>query len=473
MTGSTKPTTNQITHHSEILETYLDNNIGNLNNLTKRVLNVSELRSLVPTAVGQVVYAISSYSTSHAQSHVGGGYFEAVDNTQAYPDDGGIVIKPTHPTLVWKRINFTNYDMQFWGVVADGATDNAAAITRAIQYAKDNRLILDAPAGIISTSEMVPLYNNMGIRGHGKAESTVFLKTTNNTFPLKKNGVTQISIDALVGFVPPVWDLTDLTMNSFAVHVTLIGCMFRRAGVTQANAATLSPQYGLFLGKAAAPVIRQVSVENGRTGIKAYCAFSGVIEMVSASQWNGFGFIGVDFSDYRNNTLYMSGTSMDMRIVQVRGYQFGFSIQRLQYSNLISCTAEEISPMAGETICYAFDFIDPYCISMINCATEYVYGGQIRVAPFANPSYVRTLTVENYLPIDQRNPVAATKMFSVDSGGFGSMKVTFIGGDLTRATSLANLTAPSVSGLNAKVAIINAGGEDWQAVGSGVFQRVA
>ncbi|ELY4226396.1 hypothetical protein SMY85_004197 [Cronobacter sakazakii] len=129
--------------------------------------------------------------------------------------------------------------------------------------------------------------------------------------------------------------------------------------------------------------------------------------------------------------------------------------------------------MSGETVCYAFDFTDPYCIVMNTCATEYIHGGQIRVSSFANPSFVRSLTVNGYLPIDQQAAAGPTPIYYVDSGAVGSLKVTFIGGDLSRDTTKANNTAPVVSGANAKVVVINSGGEDWTSVGSGTFTRIA
>lgn len=457
------------------LKDYLDS-LSNKSgfNAVGRFLNIAELREATPSTEGEIVFVASAYSTSVAESHIGGGYFEAINNTQAYTDDGGIIVKPDHPTLVWRRINFTSYDMQFWGVIADGSTDNAAAITRATQYAKSNRLILEAPIGNIYTSEMVPIYSYMGIRGAGtKAEGTVFWKTTNNAFPYKNGDTVVESIDALVGFVSTKTDRADFSMDSFCVHGRLENCMFRRLGLTQENVTTTRPYYGLFLGKSASPVIRQVSVEGGYIGIGAYVVFSGIMEMLSATQYNGYGYAGVSISDYRNSTLYSSGTSMDMRLVQVRGYQFGFQIGRLQYTTMTNCTAEEITPMSGETVCYAFDFTDPYSIVMNTCATEFVYGGQIRVSSFTNPSFVRSLTVNGYLPIDQQASVASTPIYYVDSGGVGSLKVTFIGGDLSRDTSKTNNAAPIVSGSNAKVVIINAGGEDWTATASGVFTRLA
>lgn len=58
----------------------------------------------------------------------------------------------------------------------DGVTDNATAITLATNFARSNKCILEAPAGNINTSKTIPIYDNMGIRGHGKAEATVFIK---------------------------------------------------------------------------------------------------------------------------------------------------------------------------------------------------------------------------------------------------------------------------------------------------------
>ncbi|GGD25773.1 hypothetical protein GCM10011513_24090 [Franconibacter daqui] len=94
------------------------------------------------------------------------------------------------------------------------------------------------------------------------------------------------------------------------------------------------------------------------------------------------------------------------------------------------------------------------------------------LSSFANPSFVRSLTVNGYLPIDQQAAAGPTPIYSVDSGGVGSLKVTFIGGDLSRDTTKTNNTAPVVSGANAKVVVINAGGEDWVAASGGEFIRL-
>lgn len=476
MSKLTKPNTKGVNHKGEKLYDYLegvDQNILNLNNVTRRVLNVEELRSYTPRHAGEVVYLLSSYSISQTEYHVGGGYFMAVEGGKSVYDDGGINVHPYASDMSWKRFNFTEYDMQFWGVKADGKTDNADAISRATWFAKQNRVILTAPLGNIHTSQAIPIYDNMGIRGQGKAESTVFYKTTNNKFQLKNNGVTSLEVDAMVVFVPENWDLLDHNMTSFCSRGILERCMLRRLGLTQSNVAQTRPYYGIFLGKAASPYIREVQVEGAYIGIKAHVAFSGIMESVGVSQWNRYGYAGVDFSNYHQGTHYMTGTSMDMRLVQVRGFQFGFSITRLQYSTMLDCTAEEIQPLQGETTSAAFQFIDPYSISMVNCATEFITGAQIFVSGASNPSFASALKVTGYLPIDQQNPVTPTPMFSVDSTTGNEMNVVFDAGNLTRKQSYNNLLAPKVIGANAKVIIIGCSGEDWTEQSGGKFTRLA
>lgn len=439
-----------------------------------RFLNINKLREHKPVNIGMIVYVASAYSDNDDEHHYGGGYFQSFDNSASpVEDDGGIVIVPALGNIAWRRINFTVYDMCFWGVKPDGKTDNAEAITRATSYAKNNRVILEAPRGDIHTSEAVPIYDNMGIKGQGKAESTVFYKTTNNKFKLKKDGNVALEVDALCVFVPEKWDVVDYHMVSFCQRGVLERCMFRRLGLTQNNVTAIRPYYGLFLGKAASPYIREVQFEGAFIGIKAFCAFSGIMESVGVSQWNGYGYAGVDFSNYIDGIHNMTGTSMDMRLVQVRGFQFGFTISKLQYSTFIDCTAEEISPLDGETISYAFDFKDPYCISMLNCATEFITGGQINVVGLANPSFARALKITGYLPIDQQNPISPTPMFSVDSTTGDVMNVVIDACDITRQLNNANLTAPVVIGANAKVIVIGCAGEDWQTKNSGVFNRLA
>ena len=439
-----------------------------------RFLSINKLREHKPVNIGMIVYVASAYSDNDDEHHYGGGYFQSFDNSVSpVEDDGGIVIVPASGNIAWRRINFTVYDMCFWGVKPDGKTDNAEAITKATNYAKNNRVILEAPRGDIHTSEAVPIYDNMGIKGQGKAESTVFYKTTNNKFKLKKDGNVALEVDALCVFVPEKWDAVDHHMVSFCQRGVLERCMFRRFGLTQNNIAAVRPYYGLFLGKAASPYIREVQFEGAFIGIKAFCAFSGIMESVGVSQFNGHGYAGIDFSNYIDGIHHMTGTSMDMRLVQVRGFQYGFTISKLQYSTLIDCTAEEISPMNGEKTSYAFDFKDPYCISMLNCATEFITGGQIYVAGLENPSFARALKITGYLPIDQQNPISPTPMFSVDSTTGNTMNVVIDACDITRQLNNTNLTTPVVIGANAKVIVIGCAGEDWVTSSGGVFSRLA
>lgn len=437
-------------------------------------LNLSELRSYIPSASGMIVYVVSAASASHAETHLGGGFFQSVDNVQAWPDDGGIVIKPATGTLVWRRINFTAYDMQFWGLKPDGTTDNAAAITKATNYARANRLILEAPPGNIHTSKTVPIYDNMGIRGHGKAEATVFWKTTNDKIDLTKNGNVVLQVDALCAFVPKQWDLSDPSMDSFCVHGRLENCLFRRLGLTVSNVETFRPYYGLFLGKAASPVLRQLGFECAYIGCFSYVPFSGVMEMVAFPQYAGKGYAGVLFEDYRDGQIKVIGTSMDMRLVQVNGYQFGFVMSGMQYTTMTNCTAENCTPMAGESACYAFSFTNPYCIVMNTCATEFTRGGQIRVTVQGNPSFRPSIIINGFLPIDQQPAVASTPIISLDNGGIIEASVIINGGDWAIYPSATNVTSPRATGTGLKVRLIGVNGSPksiWNITGSADVQE--
>lgn len=427
-------------------------------NAIGRFLNLSELRSCVPEEAGQIVYVASAASTTHAENHLGGGFFESVDNIQAWADDGGIVIKPETGTMVWRRINFTTYDMQFWGVKPDGVTDNATAITLATNFARSNKCILEAPAGNINTSKTIPIYDNMGIRGQGKAEATVFYKTTNDKIDLTKNGEIILQVDALCAFIPKQWDLTDNSMSSFCVNGRVENCMFRRLGLTQENVDSYRNYYGLFLGKSAAPVIRQSIFECAYIGCFSYVPFSGVMEMVGFPQYPGKGYAGVLFEDFRDGQIKVIGTSMDMRLVQVNGYQLSFRMSGMQYTTMTNCTAENCTPMDGESICYAFDFVNPYCIVMNTCATEFVKGGQLRVSVQGNPSFRPSIIVNGFLPIDQQSPVVQTPIIDIDNGGVVEMSVILNGGDWAINPSAANLTVPRASGNGLKARLIGVNG---------------
>lgn len=443
-------------------------------NTVGRFLNLSELRSAAPATADMIVYVASAASASHAETHLGGGFFQSVDNVQAWPDDGGIVIKPATGTLVWRRINFTAYDMQFWGLKPDGTTDNAAAITKATNFARANRLILEAPPGNIHTSKTVPIYDNMGIRGHGKAEATVFWKTTNDKIDLTKNGNVVLQVDALCAFVPKQWDLSDPSMDSFCVHGRLENCLFRRLGLTVSNVETFRPYYGLFLGKAASPVLRQLGFECAYIGCFSYVPFSGVMEMVAFPQYAGKGYAGVLFEDYRDGQIKVIGTSMDMRLVQVNGYQFGFVMSGMQYTTMTNCTTENCTPMAGESACYAFSFTNPYCIVMNTCATEFTRGGQIRVTVQGNPSFRPSIIINGFLPIDQQPAVASTPIISLDNGGIIEASVIINGGDWAIYPSATNVTSPRATGTGLKVRLIGVNGSPksiWNITGSADVQE--
>ena len=449
-------------------------------NERRNVDTIAALRLTTPKGLGEIVYVRSSVATPvGVYGYFGGGYFASYDNTQANIDDGGVFVNSPHVTLDWQRINFTEYDMRFWGMIADLASfDNAPAITLATNFAKARKVLLRAPVGNIYTSEMVPVYDNMGITGQGAAEQTVFYKTTNNAFPYKANGNTVFTVDALVGFVPKK-SIAGGSMIDGETHTArphLSKCMFRRNGLTDLNYATTRPAVGLFVGSMAGGLISDVTVEGGFVGVQGWTCYLASMERIFANNYPGKGFTAFTFSAYTAAPVGFktSGTSLDMRLVNGRGYQIGFEMIGQQYTSMTCCTVEECEPMAGETNAIAFKFINPYSITMNACATEGVKGTQIQVSN-ANPvSYKSSLRVNDYIAIGQRNPqTPGTKFIEIDNGGLGTLNVIFEGGDLTRDSGLANSVAGTVSGSGSKAIAIGAGGLALTAVSGGVMAVLA
>lgn len=450
-------------------------------NERKNVDTIADLRLLTPSGIGEVVYVCASIAPPiGTQGYFGGGHFVAYDNTAANTDDGGVFINSPHATLDWQRINFTEYDMRFWGMIPNLASfDNAPAITLATNFAKTNKVMLHAPVGDIYTSEMVPIYSNMGITGHGSAEQTIFYKTTNNAFPYKDNlGNTVFTMDALVGFVPKksIAGGSVIDGETHTARAILSQCMFRRAGLTEANYNSTRPAVGLFLGSAAGGRVSDVVVEGGYIGCQGWTCYLISLERVNFPNYRGKGFTGVAFSAYYSPPVgyKTAGTTLDMRLVGCSGYQIGFEMVGQQYSSMICCSCENIEPMAGEVYAVAFRFINPYCITMNSCATEGVSGAQFYVTNAGDVSYKSSLVVQNYLAIDQRNPFAPTTQFIfIDNGGVGTLNVTFIGGDLTRNTLQPNLSAGTVNGAGAKAIKIGAGGLVLTPLAGGGFTDLA
>lgn len=441
---------------------------------------IQDLRLSSPKYNGEVVYVRASIPTPiGVYGYFGGGYFAAYDNTQANIDDGGVFVNSPHVTLDWQRINFTEYDMRFWGLITDLASfDNAPAITLATNFAKARKVLLHAPVGNIYTSEMVPVYNNMGITGHGSAEQTVFYKTTNNAFPFKNAGVTAFTVDALVGFVPKKsvagGSVVDSETHTARPHLSK--CMFRRAGLTEANYGSTRPAVGMFLGSIGGGYIGDVVVEGGHIGCMGWTCYLVTMERLSFPNYPGKGFVGVEFSAYTATPVgyKTSGTTLDMRLVGCSGYQIGFEFIGQQYTSLTCCSCENISPMAGEANAIAFKFTNPYCITMDACASEIVKGTQISVSNAASVLYKSSLVVQNYIAINQVNPQnAGTKFIEIDSGAVGTLNVTFIGGDLARDVGLSNLAGSTVSGVGAKAISIGVGGLDMAGINSGIYTNLA
>lgn len=403
-------------------------------------LNLEALRDSMPLVAGEIVYVASAASATATEKHYGGGYFQSFDNsTSQIADDGGIVIVPSTGTLAWRRINFTAYDMQFWGVKPDGATDNAEAITKATQYAKDNHVELVFPAGNVKSSQAFPFYSRMSVRGVGR-ESSFFSKTTNNKFTITP----EVEVDALIVFIPDVYDPNGVTMDTFCFKPKLEGITFQRDDLTSDNMC----YYSVWAEKLAAPIMRDLNFIGHYIGMYGKNWFLFEATSVQFLGVNGRTFQGISCSNLSGLTYFLSGTSLNWNLVSVVNAQNAYEISGQQYSHLNNCTAEGIKPIPGETLATAFRFKNPTSITLTSCGTENVQGEQFRIEMAPTPSFKGSVVINNFQVVDQVNPSTPTKFFVIDSANVGTLSVSLIGGELTRNTTLSNLQQPTVSGTN-------------------------
>jgi hypothetical protein len=429
-----------------------------------RFLNLAELRAQAPSSTGQIVFVASAASATAAEKHYGGGYFQSFDNSVSpLTDDGGIVIIPSTGTLAWRRINFTAYDMQFWGVKPDGATDNAAAITKAVQFAKTNHVELIFPSGNVKSSQAFPFYSRMSVRGSGR-ESSFFSKTTNNAFTIS----TGVTADALLVFLPDVYNPTGTTMDTFCFKPKLEGITFQRDAVTASNMC----YYSVWAEKLAAPVMRDLNFIGHYIGMYGKNWFLFEATSVQFLGINGRTYEGISCVNVSGSTYSLSGTSLNWHLVSVVNAQISYDIAGQQYCHLDTCTAEGIKPIPGETLATAFRFTNPTSITLTSCGTESVQGEQFRVEMKTTPSFKGSVVITNFQTVDQVNPATPTKFFVVDSAGAGTLSVSLIGGELTRNTSLPNLQQPTLSGTNCVLSNVGCWVEAPATAGGAVYKAL-
>lgn len=430
-------------------------------NSVGRFLNLTELRNVTPAAKDIIVYVASSASASHAETHLGGGFFQSVDNVQAWPDDGGIVIKPATGTLVWRRINFTAYDMQFWGVKPDGVTDNAEAITKACGYAKNNHVELVFPSGNVKSSEAFPFHSKMSVRGAGR-ESSFFSKTTNNKYFVDAS----LQVDALLVMLPDVYNPAGHEMDTFCFKPKIEGITFQRDSLTVDNLCN----YGMWGQKLAAPIIRDANFYGAYIGLYGEVWFLFEAKSVQCFGVPGRSYAGVSIAKSVNGKYVSSGTSLNFDLVNVAGFANAFIIANMSYSSLRNCTGENISGLNSEPGACVFSFINPYGINMTACSSEGADAIIIRVIVADNISGSATLVVDSYQMVNDTNPVVPTRPFYVDSANSGVVNVTFVGGDIRTGGS--NYLPPLASGTNCNIKVVGASTNAWDIFSGATYREL-
>lgn len=434
-------------------------------NLVGRFLNLTALKAALPVAAGDIVFVTSAASTTATEKHYGGGFFQAFDNaTSPIADDGGVYIIPATGTLGWKRIMFTELDMTFWGVKPDSGIDNSAEILKAMTYVRSKKTTIRFPAGVVTSTQSLPIWSECAIVGHGR-EVSQFVKTTNNGWPVASG----VNIDALCVCLPDVYNPSGFTMDTFCIRPRIKGISLRRGSFTFANRSA----YGIWGHKLAQAHFSDMLVLAANYGFYSINCFLMIQEQVSYSGVVG-SYAGVYIANTLTGSYGRSGTTCNFVQVGIGGYNFGFFIAGLDSTRLTQCDVEAITRASGETQCVGYAWINPMNCTMANCYTEDVDGPQLTVTNANTVSIANSLVVDNFnmTPPNQAF-TQSTPLMRIDSAGLGSLKVTFIGGDLRFAVvGSNNMTPPVAQGANCKVTILGGFTNPWTTAAGGVVAEL-
>lgn len=433
-------------------------------NALGRFLNLSELRAQAPSSTGQIVYVASAASSTSAEKHYGGGYFQSFDNsTSALPDDGGIYIIPSTGALGWKRIMFTELDMTFWGVKPDSGIDNSAEILKAMTYVRSKKTTIRFPAGVVTSTQALPIWSECAIVGHGR-EVSQFVKTTNNGWPVASG----VNIDALCVCLPDVYNPSGSTMDTFCMRPRIKGISLRRGSFTFANRSA----YGIWGHKLAQAHFSDMLVLAANYGFYSISCFLMIQEQVSYSGVQG-SYSGVYVANTLSGVYGRSGTTCNFIQVSVGGYNFGFFIAGLDSTRLTQCDAEGISLAAGESFACAYCWVNPMNCMMDCCYTEGVNGIMLRAINANNVSIANNLVVNCFNITPGETFTSPTRLMSIDSASLGTLKVTFIGGDIRNAVPGAgNMLPPIASGSNCVVKLIGGLSNPWDLTGGATYTEI-
>lgn len=434
-----------------------------------RVLNLAALRQIVPSSEGQIVYVASAASATATEKHYGGGHFQSFDNsTSQIADDGGIVIVPATGTLAWQRINFTDVELVFWGVKPDTGLDFSAQILKAMTYVRKKKCKIKFPIGVVTSNDALPIWSESSIEGHGRAASK-FIKLTNNGWNVSAG----VSIDAICVCLPDVYDRYGGSMDTFCVRPRISGISLERVSTTSVN----KPAYGIWGSKLAGANFSDMLVLGGNIGFYANIVFLMIQEQVSYSGVPGsYAGVYIENADSTNTRILSAGTTCYFKQVGVGGYGFGFYLAKINSTRLVQCDAEALSRATGETECAAYLWRNPENCTMDNCYTESVDGAMIKVSNVNDISIANNLVISG-MNISGPNPGESfsqpTRLITIDSNSAGTLKVTFIGGDLRFATpGFTNMLPNLASGSNCEVKLLGSSINSWDTAGGATVAQL-
>ena len=184
----------------------------------------------------------------------GGGIFRWESGSSTTPDDVFVIQPTSGPSGRYKRIYNGEINVRWFGAIGNGSNDDTVGLQTAVNYAANLATIgtLYFPSGqyVITSPITVPLNKSVFFRGEG-SNNTIIRQTnsTANGLVLNRNnyrtggGISGMAIEAgnglqsndwfgpgssgvgvLADGMADTWGLRDVSINGFAIGLSLLGC---------------------------------------------------------------------------------------------------------------------------------------------------------------------------------------------------------------------------------------------------------
>ena len=331
--------------------------------------------------------------------------------TEQLADTVASAARPVTQTI-WREMTDRGVNIKWFGAKGDGITDDYAAIQAAIDFARDNKLIVFIPAGLYIISYPLRIYSFTRIVGAGKDHVTLRKYTESSI------GSNDRIVDCLI-------------YGSSVSNFTLSGFSLRgnRKSYVEGNGVTT---HGIAIFAASYYCIEDVYIRSCKNGIFGRSNYIGNVFRVTAAMCQEYGF---DYATASTSIVFNNCVSF--------GSGGGFKLSGCIYMTILSPACDENNGggrsedpflpegSGGNHQLQNFIFhFSASVVTVISPGTENGYSGYI----FSEGGKVTVLTPYVY-NLQNHAPVYSF----IETRGTGVSDVEIINPDFRNITNMAGL----------------------------------